>query len=248
MPEELIKTNQHLIEILSSERGYFGRIDTWGQRPTKYEYIGYELSEEFSPILATLSNEQRKTLGQVMTYFEIHAHPLKKLLVVEGEHDLYKFYSDIAWSHFMTVVMFGMLEIIVKSTKEVSLNKRGELVNKGESIKAFLNKYLSHEIKTDITERYSVDKVFGYNKKIESFSDVIDHLWQQIRCAFVHNAGLESKGLEWSTLSRIGTKENPITISQDVPMQEWLQVTWQAILNFFGYKGILQLPKYKREK
>ena len=55
MSDELLKINQKLIEILSQESGYFGRVDTWGQMSTKYEYIGYELDTEFSLTLQTRS-------------------------------------------------------------------------------------------------------------------------------------------------------------------------------------------------
>ncbi len=83
----------------------------------------------------------------------------------------------------------------------------------------------------------------NYKKEIKNFSDVIDHLWYQIRSGFIHDAGIESKGLEWGTLSGIGTKDDPITTKHDVPMEEWLQIIWQAILNSYGYKGLLQHPK-----
>lgn len=244
MSEEILKINKIFIEVLSAEKGYFGRIDTWGQRPTKYEYIGYELSEDILPTLEKMSEETRKNFVRIVTYFEIHANPLKRLLISEG-HDLYQFYADISWSHFMTIIMFGMLEMAVRFNKEGKY-RNGELINKGEAIKSFLERNLNSKIKDEIAKNYVTDAIFGYNKKIENFSDAVDHMWKQIRCEFIHKAGLESKGLEWTTLKGMGTKDQPITIAHDVPMQEWLKVTWQAILNSFGYEGILQLPKYKK--
>ena len=98
MSEELIKINQKLIEILSPERGYFGCVFTWGQRPTAYEYIGYKLTEDFSSTLQNMSEEQKKNLVTIMNYFEMHAHPLRNLLDNRQEEQLYKFYSEVAWS------------------------------------------------------------------------------------------------------------------------------------------------------
>ncbi len=240
MKNDLDATKEKLIEILSQEKGYFGRVRTWGQRPTEYEYIGYELTEDFLPTLQKISDEQRKNLVMIMYYFEMHVHPLRDLLETKQKNQLDKLYSEIAWSHFMTVVMFGMLEIAVKGERGVWLGE------KGKKIKKFLQDNLSDKIKEDIAERYKVDKIFDYKKEVKSFSDVIDHMWSQIRSGFIHDAGIESKGLEWNTFEGIGTKENPITIRSDVPIQEWLQITWQAILNSYGYKGLLKLPKYKR--
>ncbi len=237
MSDDLVKINQRLIEILSPKRGYFGRVYTWGQRPTEYEYVGYELTEDFLPTLQGMSEDQRKNLAMIMSYFEIHAHPLKYLLDTNQKEQLYKLYSEIAWSHFMTVVMFGMLEIAVKGKRGVWLDK------KFQKIKSFLENNLSKKLKESIAERYSVEEMFNYKKEIKNFSDVIDHLWYQIRSGFIHDAGIESKGLEWGTLSGIGTKDDPITTKHDVPMEEWLQIIWQAILNSYGYKGLLQHPK-----
>lgn len=240
MKSNLEKTNEKLIEILSSEKGYFGRIFTWGQRPTKYEFIGYEPTEDFYPTLEKMTPEEQRNLVNIMNYFEMHICPLRNLLEIDKKDGLDKFYSEIAWSHFATVVMFGMLEIAVKGKRGVQLDE------KGKKMKKFMEDNLSDKIKESITKRYKTDKIFGYKKEIKSFYDVIDHMWSQIRSGFIHDAGIESKGLEWHSLEGIGTKENPITIKSDVPMQEWLQVTWQAILNSYRYKGSLELPKYKR--
>lgn len=235
---------QKLKEILSVEKGYFGRVYTWGQRPTEYEYVGYEMTKDFSDVLQNMSADQVKNLVTVINYFEMHAQPARSMLDAKVEGHSYKLYSEIAWSHFMTMIMFGMLEVVVAKKPYAKLNKKGDLIDKGKEIKKFLEKYLSAEIKESIAHRYRVEEMFKH-KKPTNFSEVVDHLWRDIRCSFAHNAGLESKGLEWYTLEGAGSKNDPITIKQDVPVQEWLQVTWQAILNSFGYKGLLELPKYK---
>lgn len=46
----------------------------------------------------------------------------------------------------------------------------------------------------------------------------------------------------------MGTEDDPIRTKTDVPMPEWLQLTWQAILNSYGYKGKLEHPKLNRAK
>lgn len=230
-----------LEELLSEEAGYFGRINTWGQRPTEHEYIGYVLSEPIDEMLIKMTEEQRKKFVRILLYFEIHAGPLKKLLHVEpGKHrDLF---SEIAWSHFMTIVMFGMLEIAVKNTQFAIY--RGSLLNKQESFVTFMEGNMSQKVKADIAERYKVEKgTLPLTEK--TFPAVIRHLWHEIRSGFVHEGSPSSKGMEWTTLSGIGSAEDPITVGNDVPMQELLQITWQAILNSFGYKGTLELPLYK---
>jgi hypothetical protein len=44
----------------------------------------------------------------------------------------------------------------------------------------------------------------------------------------------------------MGTKEDPFKIHEDVPMQEFMRITWLAILKSYGYQGSLNLPKYKK--
>lgn len=240
MSNDLEKINRKLVEILSQEKGYFGRVFTWGQGPTEYKYIGYELTEDFLPTLQKMSDSQRENLTRIINYFDIYALPLKTLLVTSEKEQLYSFNYETAWSHFMTVIMFGMLEIAVKGKRGLFLNK------KGEKIKDFLEINLPKEIKENIAERYSVEEIFKYKKKIKNFSDVVDHLWGQIRSGFIHDVGIEARGLEWHWFEGIGTKDNPMTLKSDVPMQELLQITWQAILNSYGYKGVLKLPKLKK--
>lgn len=242
------KINQKLLEILSKEKGFFGRFYTWGQRPTAYEYIGYILSEDFIPTLNNMSEIQKENLVNIINYFEIHAWPLKAIFEdVKSQQGLYKLYSETAWSHFMTVVMFGMLEVAVKITDSAKLNTRGHL-QKQYSIKLFLETYLPDSTKESVAKRYSMEK-FKDAESTKSFSDVIDHLWEEIRSGFVHEAGIESKGFEWNPMmGGMGTKDDPIKIGSDVPIQEWLQITWQAILNSYGYNGLLEHPNYERNK
>lgn len=242
--KNLEKLKDKLLDILSPEKGYFGRIDTWGQRPNKYEFIGYELDTDILPTLENLTEKEIKCLVKIINYFEIHANPLKKMIVLKDKQSLYDFYSDWAWSHFMTVVMFGMLEVAVKNSPSciVWKNQQKGYIDKYKSIEAFLINFLPENTRNDIAKRYKTENNTGLN----SFNDVTRHLWEEIRSGFVHEAGINYKGMEWTTLSGgIGTKEDPIKIGTDVPMQDLLQMTWQAILNSFRYTGQLKLPKYK---
>lgn len=240
MSENVQKINEHLKNILSPDKGYFGRVQTWGQTPNEYEPIGFVPTEDFEPMLSSMTDEQRKNLVMIMTYFEIHAHPLRNLLNADDPEQLYKLYSEISWSHFATVVMFGMLEVAVKGQRGVWLKK------KGERIKKFFEDNLPQDTKDDVVRRYSTEDIFKHPKH-KTFGEVIDHLWQNVRGGFVHDVGLESKGLEYHSLVGMGTKEEPITIKSDVPMPEWLQLTWQAILNSYGYTGKLEHPRLERK-
>ena len=236
MSDSISKINQYLKDILGPERGYFGRVYTWGQAANKYEQIGFVPTEDFEQMLSSITEEQRKNLIRIMAYFEIHARPLKNLL---NANDPAQLYTEIAWSHFSTVVMFGMLEVVVKG-------KRGLwLKGKGAKIKKFLEDNLPQETKDDVVRRYSTDDIFKHAKQ-QTFGEVIDHLWGNVRGGFVHNVGLESKGLEYRTLIGMGTKDDPIRTKTDVPMPEWLQLTWQAILKSYGYKGKLEHPKLNK--
>ena len=233
--------NKKLIEILSKEKGYFGCVYTWGQRPTEYEFIGYELTEDFLPVLETMSNDQVMNLKKIMIHFEIHAIALKELLIAKTKDKFNALYYEIAWSHFMIVIMFGMIEIAAK-------NKYGgvKMGEKKKKIKKFLEDNLSSDIKDKVSKDYKVDDVYNHNKEINKFSDVFDHLWHQIRSGFIHDASIESRGLEWGELTGMGTKDEPITFRKNIPVQDLLKITWQAILNSYGYKGLVELPKYKK--
>jgi hypothetical protein len=238
--DDAFKTNQRFIDAISKDKGYFGCIYTWGQRSTKYEFIGYELTEDLTPALETMTDDQFMSFKKLLTYFEIHALALKELLIAYQNEKNVGFYYQVAWSHFMTVIMFGILEMATKQ-------KYGKIPSgtKKKKMKEFLENHLPDEIKTKISNSYRIDKIYQYNKEIQSFSDVFDHLWDKVRSGFIHDAGMESRGMEWHQLEGVGTKENPITFKSDVPMQELLRITWQAILNSYGYKGALVLPRYK---
>ncbi len=236
--------NKSLTELLSKEKGLFGHVNTLGQKSTKYEFIGYELSEDFLPTLSKMSPEQKKNLSLIMLYFQIHAEPLKAILEVMESREWSKtIFNQMAWSHFMTIIMFGMLEHAVRISPFAQFDSKKKMKNKGESIKLFLESNLSNEIKNSIAERYSSE---SSSQEKMVFSSIIDELWEQIRCEFIHEVGLKMKGLEWHTLEGLGTKSNPIKIKTDVPIAEWLQITWQAILHSYGYKGLLNHPKYKK--
>ena len=225
--------------MLGPEKGYFGRIPivVVGQRTNEYEQIGFVPTEDFESMLSSITDEQRKNLVTIMTYFEMYARPLKNLLNANEPELLHQFYSEIAWSHFVTVVMFGMLEVVVKGQKGVRLQQ------KEAKIKKFLEDNLPQSTKDDVVNRYSTEEMFNH-KQIASFDEVVGHLWRHVRCGFVHDLGLESKGFEYTTFGGgLGTREDPIKVKSDVPMQEWLQLTWQAILNSYGYKGKLEYPK-----
>jgi len=244
MDEKQQRIKEKLNELLGKDAGYFGRIPTWGQRPTPYEYIGYILSEPIDETLVKMTDVQTKKLVRMLFHFEIHAGPLKKLLQLkpDGHSDLF---SDIAWSHFMTVVMFGLLEIAVKDT-EFAIYDRRSYLKKKESIVNFLEKNLPDGIKKSIAERYKVENGTAPLKE-KTFAAVIHHLWHEIRSGFVHEGNISSKGMERYTFSGgMGSEEDPIRISSDVSMPELLQITWQAILNSWGYAGTLEHPRYER--
>jgi len=168
MPDDLKEIKNKLIEILSPAKGYFGRIYTHVSRPVKYEYIGYKLKKDFSPTLQRMSKKQRENLKLIMVYFELHARPLKYLLDTNQKNEIDNFCSEIAWSHFMTVIMFGMLEVAAKETNCAKLDTRDHLM-KNKSIKCFLNINLPKEVKKNLTEKYSVEKIFNHEKKLKIF-------------------------------------------------------------------------------
>jgi hypothetical protein len=137
--------------------------------------------------------------------------------------------------------MFGMLEFVTKEQDDAKFDRYENLSPKGEQIKRFMERNLSDKLKEGIVSRYSIEEIFKSKKKIETFSDVIDHLWFNIRSGFIHDLGLEFKGLDYDTLVGMGTEDDPIRSKRDVPMQEWLQITWQAILSSYGYKGLVRI-------
>jgi hypothetical protein len=244
MPENLNTINKKLIEILSREKGYLGRYETFELKPNKYEFIGYELSESFVPILNNLEKKDVKKFTRMLTYFELHASPLKRVFNEQDSNSLDNFYSKVAWSHFITLIMFGLLEFAVKDTPWAINKKNSVYLDKIKSIKNFLDGNLSEEVKSGITRRYrTLDYI-----RFKTFDEVITHMWGEIRSGFVHDIGIEYKDSQWESFSGSGTKEDPFVYTQDVPMQEFLQITWQAILNSFGYTGTIRHPKLEKEK
>lgn len=243
-----ITITKNLIKLLSKESGLFGHVKTWGMKKEPYEFLGYELSESFTPTLELMNDIQRKNLFSIMSYFEIHAKPLKEiLLAVQSKNNNFEtLFYETAWSHFMTVVMFGILEVAVNISPQKILKTSGYL-DKKKSIKQFLSTYLSNEKQEDIAKRYYIEPYLSSRKPVKSFSEVVDHLWDEIRSDFVHEAGLQSKGLDWATFGGgVGTQDDPITVHTDVPMAELLKIAWESVLGSYGYKGFLKPHKYKK--
>ncbi len=58
----------------------------------------------------------------------------------------------------------------------------------------------------------------------------------------------KSRGFESVSFEGVGSMEDPIKVKIDVSISELLQLTWQAILNFYGYKGLLELATYEKNK
>ncbi len=245
----LIKVNEKLISLLSEETGLFGKIYSWGYGTNeKYVNVGVELSDDFYPVLENMDINQYSNFFKIITYFEIHASPLSKLFHINEKDFLDEFYSKIAWSHFITLILFGMIEIACKRVYPDEVDTRGNLKEKGNNIKKFLNQYLADELKLDITKRYKVDDTFSEGVNIEKFDDVINHLWSSIRCGFVHDATIESKSLESYSMSGLGSKEDPIRLATDVAVHEWIKIIWEAILKSHGYLGTLEYCKIKYNK
>ena len=207
-----------------------------------------EFFDDFYPILEGMDINQYSNFFKIVTYFEIHASPLSKLFIVDEEDFLDKFNSEIAWSHFMTLILFGMIEIACKRVYPDDISKKGDLKDKGKNIKKFLNEYLDEELKLDIAKRYKVDNKFSEGISIEKFDDVVDHLWSNIRCGFVHDATIESKSLESYSMSGLGSEDDPIKLATDVAVHEWVKIIWQAILKSHGYMGTLDYCKIKYNK
>jgi hypothetical protein len=239
-PNDLVKMNDRLVEILSPESGYFGRIFTWGQRSTAYEHIGYILTEDFLPTLQKMSIGQEKSLAKTMNYFWVHSHALKYLLGTYVERKNDRLYCEIVWSQFMIVIMFGMLEIVAKGDET-------SLYRKEEKIKKFLEDNLSQDFKDKISERYFIEDGSKYKEREQNFGNVIDHLWSEVRSGFIHDASMQSISLEWQRFEGLGTRDNPMTIRSLVPVQEFLQMAWQSILHSYGYNGSLELPKWNKK-
>jgi hypothetical protein len=238
-----------LKELLSRESGLFGHQRTWGMKKEPYEFIGYELSEEFVPTLELMTDIQRKNLFSIMSYFEIHAKPLKEiLLAVQSKGKNFEIiFHETAWSHFMIIVMFGILEVAVKISPLAHRYENGYLKKK-KSIQDFLLAYIPITKQEDVVRRYYIEATLSSKKSVSSFSELIDHLWFEVRGEFVHDAGLQSKGLDWTAFGGgNGTKDDPIMVHTDVPVAELLQITWQAILKSYGYKGLL-IPQFIKVK
>ncbi len=238
------QTHQKLIEILGQENGYFGRVFNWGEEIRPYSNIGFEFTEDFDSTLCIMTDKEHDSLKRIMTYFELHMRPLKNMLSSSDyEHRINRFSTEIAWSHFSTVIMFGMLEIAVKGGPRAGLDGYGNLKDKGRCLRDFLDQNLPEETKRDITSRYS-NRGTSLNERSQSFITILDHLWREIRSGFIHEGSIHSIGLENIEFSHsAGTREDPIKITSNVPMYEWLQMTWQAILNSYGYTGKLVHPR-----
>lgn len=219
-----------------------------GLRNEEYVNIGIELSDDFCPILESMDINQYSNFFKVVTYFEIHASPLRKLFLIDERDFLDRFNSEIAWSHFMTLILFGMIEIACKRVYPEEVNKKGDLKEKGKNIKKFLNQFMDKELRLDVAKRYKVDDKFSEGINIEKFDDVVDHLWGNIRCGFVHDATIESKSLESYSMSGMGSEDDPIILTTDVSVHEWMKIIWQAILKSHGYIGTLDYCKIKYNK
>jgi hypothetical protein len=236
------KINDKLNEIFAVSNGYFGTVDTWGLQAAKYVNIGCVPSLETLDCVKALNVKQLNDLMRMIVYFEMHMKPLKSMIDVQSENTLDKWHKQTAWSHFATVIMFGLIEVAVKT---IELNKDiDEYLNeKGKNIYSFLNKYISEEQQADIVQRYKSKNTIFNRPNVTNFKGVVADLWDEFRSGFVHSAGVHSVPLEPTSITNGGqTKEGYqiMALHTEVPMYEWLIIAWQAILNSYGYKGKLK--------
>lgn len=232
------KVNQSLLRVLSKENGYFGRVFTWGHGANDYEYIGYELTKDFYPVLEDMSSKEIDSLVKIINYFQIHAAPLKEMLPLERSSELPDIFAPTAWSHFMIIIMFGMLEVVAKQSEHKILKDNGYM-HKFKSVKAFLRDNLPTDVKKEIVKDYKTPD----GSQLDSFDDILWHLWQDLRSGFVHEAEIKSLGLEWTEIEGMGTENEPLEFNKNIPMQEWMRYTWLAILRNYGYEGRIELPE-----
>ncbi|QQS22736.1 hypothetical protein IPM19_03850 [bacterium] len=162
--------------------------------------------------------------------------PLKSILESHTEMSLDRFYAETAWSHFAIVIMFGLLEVAVKVGKGIAIEDF--LGDKGREIKAFFVKYLDVERQTKIAEDY---KPIDDTRKLTTFEDVVQDMWDEYRSGFVHSVGVHSVPHEPVSFGDGGEKDGipVIAISKEVPVFTWLIITWQAIFKSLGFKGNL---------
>lgn len=228
--------NNKLKEVFAKSNGYFGRVYTWGQTETKYVSIGCAPDVDTLGFIQQLNEQEKKNLTRLLTYFEMHGKALKYMLGAETDNQLDNWFIETSWSHFATVIMFGLLEAAIKTVeKKGALDDK--LYDKGNEIKNFLEKYISQEQKISIVEHYKSANVIP--TKLSNFSEVIDDMWNEHRSGFIHSVGVHAVPLEPHSVSGIGTKESPLSFPRQVAMYEWLILAWQAILNAYGYKGKL---------
>lgn len=224
--------------IFTPSSHFFGRTRAFWKAENKFEWVGCVPESGFYDFLGSLSDEEQMQLAKILTYFEIHMGPLRLLL--ENSED--EIPEGLAWSHFATIIMFGMLEVAVKIIeKNAKFDSR--LYDTGKELYSFLDKYLENETKESIKRRYKKDQYASNPAPSESFQEVVQHLWAEIRCGFAHSVGIHSVGLEFGGLRLAGEKDGVpvITNWSNVPMSEWLVVTWKAILTSYGFNGRLAL-------
>lgn len=230
------KIQKKIEELFDSSQGLFGRVDSWGQTQAKFVRIGCVFDTDLILFLNKLSELQQRSLTRMLTYFEGHMKPLKRMLDTHSESLLDRWFTETAWSHFSVVIMFGLLEAAVK-TIELKSDFDTKLYDKGNEIKKFLVKHISLEQQTEVVKNYkSKDPAPA---KFNNFSEVIDDMWNEYRSGFIHSVRVHAVPLESYSISGIGTKKDPLSFPRQVAMYEWLILTWQAILNAYGYKGKL---------
>lgn len=223
-------------DVFSVSNGYFGRVNTYGQTKNEFEFLGLYCKTSYLPWLESLNNEQRRELLRITSYFEIHMRPLKKLLYIDEKDYIDRFSSEMAWSHFATTIFFGILEVAIK-LRDKNMAIDDYLRYKLKNILAFLNQNLSQQEKDSVVSRYKY-KSRDNTKHNGTFNAVVKDMWDEVRSGFTHDAGFERAGLENAFFVDAGVKKDGIpvlTISEDVSIQDWLQITWQSIFNAYGF-------------
>lgn len=226
--EDNLKLKERFIDIFSPSSHLFGRVRTHGRSENKFEWNGCAVDKYTFDFVDRLSPAERKDLAKILTYFEIHMRPLRLLL----EED--EILNEIAWSHFATLIMFGMLEVAVKVRQE-GISSDSKLENKGRKIRDFLELHLPDSTKQALTQRYKTNIIRDKSVRKGNFKEVTQHLWEEVRSEFTHSAGIHWLGFEFGGLEQSNEKGGTvITFWQDVPIQEWLILTWQAIFHSFS--------------
>jgi hypothetical protein len=220
---------------------------------------------ELLPWLQTLTQDDLEILTEALIFFSLHMEPIVSLIDkgLKKSYTPQEIFAAHAWSKYATITIFSVVEGLISRKGGVASKPRliDFLKSKLAKLKTsptakeldgFETEYQSlypgsqKRIKDFYASNLPASTIAGIvssyrsweapKKTFDDLDDVLEDLYGPIRSGFVHQMGREALQIEPIIGNLVPEAEGGgIKFYDNLTPQEFICMTWRAILTSFGY-------------